>query len=744
MQTYYLAPSSNTNDARSPAESNERTAASAFPPIDLVSFLRVLKIRKEIIVGTATIFIALTLVMLLRITPLYSSSSIVMLNQQKNNVADVTSVLSGLPTDQTGMQNQVEILTSRDLAQRVIDKLNLKEDPDFADTGNSFARRLFSALPWIAGTKVQDDTQKVDRRRNSMIERFEKRLSVEPIGLSTAIRVTYQSPDASESARIDNAIGDAYVEDQLNAKFEATQKATRWLADRIQELSQQAQTADAAVQKYREENGLAETVAGGSVADQQTTDISAQLVVAKSDLAEKQAIYAHVSALARAGHAADISQAVNSPLIANLRGQEADLSRQEADLSSRYGPRNPKLLDVQSQKLNLDAKINEEVSRIVQGVANDVAIAQAHVSSLQSSLSQAMGQSGIQNELKVKLTQLQSAASSAKSMYEAFLARLNQTQDQEGIETSDARIISAAEIPLAPSYPNKPLVIIATVPIGLLLGLMLAYMMEWLDAGFRTPFQAEAMLGLPVLATIPELQRSTHAKRDPAGQVIEKPTSAFSESIHGLKLSLMLTGTGQAAKVILVTSSVPNEGKTVTALALARLASKSGLKTVLLDGDMRRPKVAAAASLRVLEFGLEAALRGDKALPSCLAKDPSSEVKILSCVEKVMNPSEILASEKMAEIITRLRGAFDLVIVDSSPVLPVHDTKILCRVADAVLFVVRWVKTPRESVANALRTLADVKAPMAGIVLTRAHMRRYHNYSYGYQNYNDYNAYYSE
>jgi len=726
----------------------ENSPSVSTPAIDLVVLLRILRVRREIILGTAAAVIALTLVVLFALTPLYSASSIVMLDQQKNNIEDVASVLSGLPTDQAGVLNQVQILTSRELAGHVISKLNLKDDPYFSSATKSWTKYLafLNPLSWLnGGSKARDDAAGVDAERNALIDRFEKNMTVAPIGLSTAIKVTYESPDAQEATRIDNAIADAYVEDQLNAKFEATQKATRWLADRIQDLSRQSQTADAAVQQYRAANGLVEAATGGSVVDDQMTAISGQLVIAKADLAEKQATYAHIAQLQQEGHAADISQAVSSVLIGQLRNQEATLMQQEADLSSKYGSRNPKMLDIESQKANLQAKINEEVNRVVQSVANDVSIAQAQVGSLQASLDHIEDQSGKQNQLKVKLAQLQSAASSAKSMYEAFLSKLNQTQDQQGIQTPDARIISRAEVPIYTSYPNKLLVLGAAIPGGILLGLMFAFMMERLDSGFRTTYQIESMLGLPVLATIPEVLNSNKDNgADPVDRIIDRPMSSFSESIRGLQLALTLSNVDKQPKVIVVTSSVPGEGKTTIAASLARLAARSGLKTIIVDGDLRRPMVAHTMGLGVSTLGILEVVVGSHSLDQCLIKDPRSDALILPCAKKPISPSDLLSSQAMNNLVANLAKTFDFVVIDSAPVLPVNDTKILGQLADAVLFVTRWEKTPREGVSNALRALADVHAPVAGIALARADMKRFQYYSYGYQDYYYYNKYYAE
>jgi succinoglycan biosynthesis transport protein ExoP len=729
---------------------SDRSAEAAVPAeqsvIDLVVLLRILRVRRHVIAGTAVIVLALISVVLWQLTPLYSASSVVMLDKQKNSVEDVASVLSGISTDPVGVQNQVQILTSRDLAERVVDKLNLEQDPQFSNVraGRGYAR-LLNPVNWFsAHSEIAPDPYTEANQRRAVIDQFQQHLTVAPVGLSSALTVTYASPDARDAARIANAVADAYVEDQLNVKFDATQKATAWLADRIKDLSRQAQAADAAVQEYRAQNGLTETTNGGSVVDQQMSDISGQLVLAKSDLAEKQATYSHVSALAVQGHAADISQAVASPVITQLRAQEADLIRQEADLSSKYGPRNPKMVQLESQKTNLEGKIDEEVQRTVRSVANDVSIAQAHVNSLQASLNHIESQSGVQNQLKVKLTALQSSASSAKAMYEAFLSKLNQTQDQQGIQTPDARIISRATVPSAPSYPKKSLVIAAAIPAGLLLGFLLACMMERLDSGFRTAQQVESALGLPVLATIPEVRAIDLKNGNAASRVVDKPMSSFSEAVRGLQLAVAVSNPNKRPKVIAVTSSVPGEGKTTVAVSMARLASKSGLKVLLLEGDLRRRRVASAVGLVRPETGLLEALSGSRSLENCWHKDPHSDVLVLPCVKRPISAPDVLASKGMRHLIEHVSTVFDLIIVDTAPVLPVSDTKILSRLMDTMILVTRWEKTPREGVANALRALNDVHAPVAGIALARADMSRFQYYSFGLQNYRSYNKYYSD
>ncbi len=739
---------------------------------DLADFIRIVRIRKRVIIGTAILVVALVSVAMLQMTPLYSATTSVMLDQRQNKVEDLNAVLSGLPTDPASVENQVQILTSRNLLGRVADKLHLDQDPEFNTPEKSPLGNLLSSIgaklpasvkaiparwnaavsPWIKGMipaawysapvpAAMSDEQKAVASKNAIIDRLRATLSVSAQGRSTAIEIRCESPFPAKAAQICNTVGDSYVEDQLNAKFDATQEATKWLADRIQQLADEVKTTEAAVQTYKAENNLDDTGNGSSVVQQQLGQVNEQLVTARSDLAEQEARFARVAEMQKSGRAADILQVVASPLIGQLRSQQAELVRQQAELSTRYGPRHPKMLDIASQMKDLNAKIDEEVQRVAQTSASDVAVARARVKSLQDELNHLTASSQVQNKARVKLAELTAAATSSRSLYEAFLARFNQTEGQQDIQAPDARIISRAEEPKKASFPNHTLFLGIATPIGLMLGLMLAMTIERLDAGFRTVSQIERLIGLPVLTVTPELRKFAGS---PADRIIEKPLSAFSESIRGLQLGLTLSNVDKHPKVIVVTSSVPNEGKTTIALSLARLSARSGRKTVVVDGDLRRPNIIdVARRKKQVTKTIVDVLSGEAKLSECLLKDENSDLMMLPALRKTRNPADLLGSLAMERLVAQLREEFDVVIIDSAPLLPVNDTKVLARLTDAIVFVVQWEKTPREGVVQAARVLSDLAAPVAGIVLGRADDKRYRYYNYGYRNYYDYNKYYT-
>jgi exopolysaccharide transport family protein len=734
---------------------NERLSLNSEPDtqlveprgFNLVDLLRIVRVRQKVILGTAAIVVALVTIFVMEITPRYTATAVVMLDERKHNLEDAAAVLSGLGSDQATIQNQVQILTSLELAGRVVDKLKLDQDPEFNPKLGSFSKfaRSINPLNWFAASSTQNAITGQDPEHAAVVRRFLERVGVSPIGLSTAMKVSFTSESPEKAKQIAAGIANAYVEDQLEAKFQATQKATQWLSGRISELSKKAQLADAAVQEYKAANNITTTANGVSVVEQQIADVNGQLVAARAALAEKQANYSRLAALAREGRAADSVQVLASPLIATLRAQESQLTNEMANLTSKYGPRHPKILDMQAQKANLESKIKEEVQRFVDAAKNDADVAASHVASLQASLHEAETQGAGQNRANVQLTALQSTATSARAMYEAFLGRLNQTQNQEGIQTPDARIISNPEVPQTPSFPKKGLSIGLSIPAGLILGLIIAFTMERVELGFRTTDEVESMLHVPVFSTIPEVASSPDSPINPTDHLLDKPLSSYAEAIRGVQLGLALSNVDKPPKLIIVTSSGPGEGKSTMAVSLARIAARNGQKAVVVDGDLRRPRVAKVLGLNdESQLGIVDVLSGAASLDECLVKDPRTDVMVLPCTRTPPSPADLLTSHAMETLLKDLREKFDFIFIDSAPILPVNDTKLLSLLVDAVLFVVRWEKTPRDAAITAMRSLMDVRAPVVGVALTRADHERFRYYSYGYQNYYSYSKYYSD
>ena len=365
----------------------------------------------------------------------------------------------------------------------MVANLKLEEDPEFnpalAEPGiGQVINDLGLALNprnWFAGDSTISGAQRLHER---VLDNFQKHIGAGANGLSTAITVSASARDPVNASRIANALVDAYIDDQIATKRTAAEHSADWLNQHIRGLAQQMQQQESAVVAYKALHNLNNSAPGSSLVDQQMAGINTQIVQARSDLAEKQAQNDRVQFLIRAGNGGDVGQIVSSPLIIQLRTQEADLIRQEGDMSTKYGPLYPKMKALEAEKTDLDQKIKTEVNRLAGAMASDVAVARAHLASLESSLSGTARQQTSQNMARAELDALQANAGSTRAQYEAFVGRLRQTQDQDMAVMPDSRVISAASVPLSPSAPKRSLIVLASIPLGLLIGVMAALLQE--------------------------------------------------------------------------------------------------------------------------------------------------------------------------------------------------------------------------------------------------------------------------
>ncbi len=713
--------------------------------LDLRSLMRVLLARLWTILGTIAVAMTVVTLILLQMTPIYSASALIMVGQRENKVLDPESLLAGLATDTASIENQIQILRSWSLAERVVLKLNLVNDPEFNSKRETAS--WLNPLSWFGPgrEKIQVGGPKPTTVDTAILRRFASKVTVNAQGRSSVIKVTFDSPDREKAALVANAIADQYIVDQLDTKFEAAKRTTDWLNERLGELAEKVRASESAVEQYKAENDLTDGKTGTtSLAGEQLSELNGQIVLARSNLAEQEAKYKQVNALYRAGGGVDsIASVINSPLISTLRAQQAELLRKDAELATKYGDRHPSMIATRDEKKNLDAKIDEEVKRIIRNLSNEVSIAKARLSSLETSLDEIQGTANVHGKASIKLRELERDAQANRTLYDTFQARFKATEDKERIQTPDARTIQAAAVPLDASFPNKPLIMGGTLVGAAVMGMLIALMLERLDNGYRIGPEIERATRLSNLAVVPMLKGEPRV----ADRVVQKPLSIFSEAIRSVHAGLQLSNVDKPPKVIVITSSMPSEGKTSLAVSLGRLASKGGARVLLIDGDLRHPSVSGQFSPRRPEAGLVEVLAGRLELGAVMHRDPISPLEFVPVATPPANPADLLASQAMRTLVGALRDHYDLIIIDAAPVLPVSDTRMLARLADKVVYVVQWDKTPREAVIGGIKLLRDAGADIAGTVLTQADLRRHAIYGYGYTSYgygNAYAKYYTE
>ena len=699
------------------ANSGLATERSSLDMFDIQAMTMVVRRRAMLFASVAAVVAALVLVLYLLMPRTYAAAASLEINTQRANViSQQEAVLTEDQPTTFAIDTQVEVLKSRELARRVVDKLRLDRDPDFVPEDRRGNRAL----------AIQSATDTLQRG-----------LGVARSGVAFAISVSYSSSDPKSAANIVNTVVEQYLASQAGQKTDATESATRWLGQRITQLRGQVLAAESAVERYRAANGLLNTGTNQIGSQQELGSISSELATAQADLAEKRAAAATARTQARGVLAGqDVSQALTSDVITQLRRQRGEISASLADLTARYGDRHPSVLQARSQLGTIESQIQEEVRRIVSGLEAQAQVAGGRVASLQGTVARSRGELASNSAASVKLADLQRNADAVRTLYEGYLARYRQTSTQQGLEGSDARILSAADVPTKPSSPKLSLFLIFALGAGIAAGAVAVVLRELLDRSLRTPDSIEAKTGLPTLASVPSFE-SAFPEDTPTSSraiILDRPFSAFTESLRMLLAALKTSDS--PSQVVVITSALPGEGKSTVAASLAQTAAIGGQRAVLVECDVRRRPGRDLAARP--DRGLLDVLSGAVPLDAALVVDEQSGLTTLPLSKQVLGPADTLGSAAMDKLIADLRARFELIILDTAPVLAIAETRLIAAKGDAVCYLIRWGKTPANAAAAGVRMLEEAGAPLSGAVLSHVDLRRQSQWSR-----NDPSAYYS-
>ena len=731
----------------------------------LLDHLQLLWFERRLI-AAITIFVGgLGLAWVNQLTHIYSSSSSLMIGVTQSQVVDIEAVLSGVISKD--VSGEIEVLRSRGLATKVIENLDLLNYEEFNPSlkapydGNLAALNPKNWIPdgWIEAVKKAiglevrqaeklSEAARKQRQLAAATDLFLKKFSVRQVERSNVVSITFESPNPEMSARIANELPEAYIVNQLQAKFDATENATKWLTEQLAELKGKVAASEKEVEDYREEHGLTKGVLTGLLTEQ-LSEINSQMITARAEKEETQARLSQISRLLDNDEAGRLETAVEvlaSPLIQQLRSQEAVVMRRASELAVEYGLKHPRMLQVRAEITDIKERIGEEFNKIASGLQNELELARTRERSLEASLRDAEQESGTQNRQAVQLRALEREAAANRTLFETFLNRFKETSSTQGMDTPDSMIISRAEVPFSPSYPNKKNKLIVITMMGFMLGVGLVLVLQFLKTGLLSPEQIEQELNVHTLGVIPNVPDNL----EPFDYVLDKPHSGLVEAINSLKISLDLSDPDRELKVLQITSSVPDEGKTSLAISLARIVAESGKKVVLIDGDLRRPSIARKLGLPKNNQGLsDLVLSAENSLTEYLIKDQKTDFHLLPTgTAEFAQALDIFSSKRMQSIIVVLKSLFDFIIIDTPPVMAVADARVVGKLADKTLFVVQWDKTPIKVAKAALQQLQSAGANVAGVVLQRVDLKRYAGIGYGdsgyYYLYGRYGQYYSE
>jgi polysaccharide biosynthesis transport protein len=643
------------------------------------------------------------------------------------------------------LESHLQLLQSESIALAVIEKLRLLDDPEFAPSGGRSIlgpiRGVFEVLFKPSATKPVPDPKRAS------VATFADRLKVNRVGISRVIEIDFSSRSPQRAAQIADAVADAYIADQVEAKQNANRVASTWLQERLQQLGEQSTLADREVLAFKQQNNIVES--GGRRLDEQSlADLNARLVAARTQTSDALARLNRIEVVIRTSDAnleSSVSDVLANPILTNLRQQYLDLARREAEYSARFGRDHQAVVNLRNRMRDLRKSTADELRRLSETFKSDYEVAKQRQVEIEKQLDEVRFQSQTADKAHVVLRELETNAKTYHNLYEGFLQRHMAGAQQESFPLPEARLISSASTPTSRDKPKFSLVLALALLGGIGLGAGAGLLREMRDRVFRTGAQLQSFLQMPCLALVPLLKdtaptqpRLKQPRSNPRTilrdasvfwRVCDSPLSRFAETIRSIKLATNLQETDGSYKVIGLTSSLPNEGKSTIAGALAQLIAYTGGRVILVDCDLRNPSLSRCLAPKATA-GIVDVVSGVRSLGDTVWRDPTTNLAFLPATGEapVFYSSETLGLESTGRLFDELRESFDFVIVDLPPLAPVVDTRVATQLVDCMILVIEWGRTKIDIVQQALNTAPNVHEAVIGAVLNKTDMRQIGQY----------------
>jgi exopolysaccharide transport family protein len=689
--------------------------------------------------GAGEVYLAIT-------PPTFTAKAQVIMGEHKAPFIQQQSMFTDAPMDTAELENQLQILQSKSIASSVLEALHLEQDPEFAGSSGG------SILGAIRSRFLSNPEPKVDAKEAALAA-FADRLTANRVGASRVIEIGFSSRSPERAAQTANAVADAYILDQLEAKNQVNRGAAKWLLERLHQLSAQSAKAERAVLDFKQQNNIV-APQGQLVDEQQVTDLNNRLVAARSHTSDVFARLNRIETILGKGTSqepidAAFSDALTSTILTSLRQQYLELTRREADWSKQYGKNHSAVVTLRNKIRDIRTSTFEEMKRLSESYKNDYEIAKTRQEEIGKQLAEAVSRSQTADETQVTLHALEGSAKSYRDLYATFLQRHTASVQQESFPIAGARLISSASTPTGKSKPKTLLVVGLALMGGIGLGCGVGLFRELRDRVFRSAAQLHAALQIPCLSLVPFVKADgshpLRRKQVPSDialgprtithdssvswKVVDSPLSSFAESIRSIKLAIDLNVTSRPNKIIGLTSSFPNEGKSTITAAVAQLMAQVGARVILVDCDFRNPSLSRSMAPNAA-VGLIDVISGLRSLEEAVWRDPTTNLVLLPSVQEtpLFHVSEVLAGESTKKLFDKLRANFDYVIVDLPPLAPVVDVRAINHVVDCMILVVEWGHTKIDLVQHALSTAPNVYESLIGAVLNKTDMNSIRRY----------------
>jgi exopolysaccharide transport family protein len=722
----------------------------------LGEYIRVLAKRKWTVLACLLTIFSLVAIASLKMTPVYEASGSIAINKPDSGLVNFNNspTFSVEYYDPTEMETEVKILQSDLLALQVVKELALDRRPEY---GGKTAP-LPSSLD-LAPDPLQADTG----RTTSLLSSFRSNLTVALAPNTHIIEVHYRSPDKDLAAQVVNTLMTTYTENNFKSRFDSTMQASDWLSKQLVDLQMKVETSQEKLVHYQKEHEILGIDEKQNITTAKLDELNKALTSAESERMDKESVYRLVQAgdtetIASAASNLDAAGAGStqaSTLLDNLRAKEAELKIQAAELSTQFGPSYPKLAQINNQLKEIDTQLLAETKKVGGKIKGQYMAALQRENMLHDALEKQKQEANKLNESAIEYSLLKRDLDTNRQLYEGLLEKLKQAGVSAGLRSNNFRIVDVARVPMSPIEPNIPRNLSFAFILGLTSGVGLAFLLEGLDNTVRTTEQAQMISGLPPLGIIPLGSRTARegacskrlviASSKEAVELITqvRPQSQMAESYRALRTSLLLSNLGAPPKVIMVTSALPQEGKTTTSINCAVVLAQKGIRVLLIDADLRRPSIHKTLGMGP-RSGLSNVLTGSATLEGAITRSTIlTNLDILPAGTPPPNPAELLASTNMRDVLDQLRGRYDHIVVDTPPTLSVTDAVVLSPRADAIVLVIRSGQTTKQALRRSRDILMQVNAKVSGVLLNAVDLSS-PDYYYYYEYQGKYSRYYRD
>jgi polysaccharide biosynthesis transport protein len=717
--------------------------------IHLRDYYRVLSKRRYMVLTFFTIVFLIFLIATLSATPIFMATTKVLI--EKNEPTSVAmSNMYYSPYDPDFYGTQYQLINSTSVAQRVVKMLSLDKTYDsyvkeqqagfniIGGTINWF-KELFSLVlnvtgitkPHAAAVKKEASPEELEAKAMSLSQMISGSIIVSPVPNTKLVNISYMSTNAELASLIVNSVAKAYMDEILEMKMNSSRYSMRWLTEKAEEERGKLESSEQALQAYMRDKDIVTLENRIALVPEKLSEVATQIATSESKRKEMESLYNKVKDVSHNIENAETVPAIASdPTVQSLRAQIMKAEQNITDMSKKFGQKHPAMVTAQAELRGLKAKKEQEIRRVIETIKNEYEMAKTNEETFRKMVSQTKAETQNLSEKFVQYEALKRETETNRQLFDAIIKQMKEQNITQDIQTINVWVIEKAETPQYPAKPDKTRNILYGVMVGLMGGIGLAFFIEYLDNTVKSPEDVETKLGAPVLGVVTLLATR---EKNIEEVVLKEPQSAFAESYRVLRTSILLSSADSPPKNILITSISPGEGKTVTSLNLAMTIAQSEHSVLLIDGDLRRPRIHKIFGLDNSK-GLSTYLAGASDI-KITPKAGLPNLNIMTSGPIPPNPSELLGSSKLQELIKTLNERYDIIIWDSAPLLTVTDSLVLSKILDGTIIVVRAGETQYESVKRGLKSLQDIESHFLGIVINALDVKKTDHYYYQYYNY---------